>query len=281
MKNEKKLVFRNVEFEIIPDKAESRVKQSVNAYDITTMKYAPTPPNYKKHSKGLWVNMDTGEAITPKKKDYKSRESLSKTFKRIRDIIVHNYVTGESELFITLTFSRFVTDTNELNDEFKKFWKKLNSRKSEDYSPPYRCLAVIELQQNGNYHFHCLLKRLDGKKLTISQNELKELWVNGSATATNIYDAEALSRYLNTFYVRKKQWSIDFYPADLRIYRCRGDFEPVREFKSEHGESVKEAERQGYVLNHTSTTAISLVEADMSEILVNTIQKESYIKKQR
>lgn len=278
--NEKTKV-RRVPFEEIPDEAKSKVKQSKNAYEITTMKWPSKPPNFKKLTGGIWVNTETGEAVIPEKHEYKSSESLSKTFKRMRDIITHNFTADNSELFLTLTFDKQITDSKELGKQFKKFWKKLNYRQEKDYSPPYRCLAVVEFQQNGNYHFHCLLKRLDGEKLSIPYSVLMKLWDNGTVKSKYIYNKKGLANYLNAFYVRKKRWSVDCYPIDLKIYRCYGNFETIAKIDSEHGKAIQEAEKQGYIFDDSSAVEISITDEDESEFVVNKIQKESFIMKQK
>ncbi len=85
-----------------------------------------------------------------------------------------NIVGDESEKFATFTYGYPMTDTKQVQLDFKKCWAKLKYR-----YPNLGYIAVIEPQENGNWHLHVFLKNMNNEKLYIPKEVLDKVWDKG------------------------------------------------------------------------------------------------------
>ena len=278
-----KAIPRRTEFTEIPDCTMAKVTESNHAMDIVTFEYQPIPPTYRKVSKDEWEDTKTQKRIKAKRENgtlIRSTESLAKTFKRIDKTIRHNFFGEQSEVFITLKFDKKITDTKILSTEFDNFWDKLqrDCNTGRSYAPPYRALVKIEPTGRDEYHIHCLLKRLDGKRLFIPYEVLNKLWTNGGTHIEDLYYAEGLAKYLDSLRVKKKKATLKYYKCNLKISRKYGQFEKVTKSDMEHGEAIKRAEEKG--LSRQSNYAFDIMqplpEPDCGDVRINTVSVEHY-----
>ena len=274
---------RRTELAEIPDYVMSKVTESENAIDIVTFKYKTIPPQYRKVSENEWECYKTKERIKAKKADKtlpRSRESLHRTFKRIQKTIRHNFFGQHSEVFITLTFDRRITDTTELSTAFDNFWNKLNRdcHITSSYAPPYRALVVVEPLGTDQYHLHVLLKRLDGRRLYIPAYVLNKMWTNGIAYIQTLYYAEGIGEYLDVLRVKKKRATLKFYKRNLKISRKYGTFAKITKSDMEHGEAVKLAEEKQLTQQNAYAFDIiqPLPEPNLGEVKINTVTTEHW-----
>jgi len=227
-------------------------------------KFTRIPFGIKKISKDEYVLVATGEILKYKNKSENRSEdknSLRKTFKKIRQLINTNFLGLANELCFTITYKENVTDPKVLYKDFDKFMKKLKYKyKSVDY------INVVEPQGRGAWHCHILLKFNDRKKIYIPNKEIAAMWGHGWVTVKAMKkDIDNLGAYLSAYLgdielneenimeclndgsikinqplnvkevdvngVKKKFLKggrLHFYPTGMNIYRCsRGIKKPI------------------------------------------------------
>ncbi len=153
--------------------------------------------NIRKLNNESYLVLDTGEV-----KDYVKTENrgqnvagLKDTFRKLRDLINTNFVGGQNELHLTLTYAENMTDTNKLYIDFKNFWKRYKYKYGKDLD----YLTVIEPQGRGAWHCHVLLRHNDGQKVFIPSKELEELWGKGFIKVKALNGVDNIGAYLSAY----------------------------------------------------------------------------------
>lgn len=264
-----------VDVRFVDDEKMSNVVVSNNAIDIITFDREIKPPPFTKRKGNIYVNNDTGEIIERRMNDsgVRSIESLSKTFKRMREVIRHNFVGDRSEVFLTLTIKRKIDDTKELSKIFNRFWDRF-TKLNKDVK--YRALVVIEVTDVGKYHYHCLIKRLDEKRLYLNRNMLRSLWNHGKVYVERLYCSKGLGVYLSSLYIKKKKDNLKYMPKELQIYRRYGKFEKIEKYNMKHGQAVNMAKDRNFVLDEIKS--FELIDEDTNKI-INQFTEESWLRK--
>lgn len=105
-----------------------------------------------------YINTETGEVKKYKKKNPQSRyanyQSLSRSFKRAKELIYTNFKTPDRTAWITLTFYEPVSDAKEFDKYFKSFLKQLKRRNPKN---SYKYIVAIEFCADKTLHCHCLI----------------------------------------------------------------------------------------------------------------------------
>ena len=155
------------------------------------------PFRIKKLNANEYIILDTGEIKEYKKIESRSqdKESLRKTFKKIRQLINTNFTGEDNELCFTITYKENVTDPKILYDDFRKFMKKLKYKyNSVDY------INVVEPQGRGAWHCHILLKFNSFKQIYIPNKEISEMWGHGFVKVKAMRkDVDNLGAYLSAY----------------------------------------------------------------------------------
>lgn len=123
------------------------------------------PFGIKKISKNEYMVIATGEVLEYQNRSEnrsQDKESLRKTFKKIRELINTNFIGNKNELCFTITYKENIRDPKILYNDFRKFMKKLKYKYGDvDY------INVVEPQGRGAWHCHILLRFNDLKKAYI------------------------------------------------------------------------------------------------------------------
>lgn len=156
------------------------------------------PFGVKKISKNEYVVTATGEVLEYKNRSEnrsQDKESLRRTFKKIRQLINTNFIGNTNELCFTITYKENITDPKILYKDFDKFMKKLKYKYGNvDY------INVVEPQRRGAWHCHILLKFNDLKKAYIPNKEICEMWGKGFVKVKAIKkDIDNLGAYLSAY----------------------------------------------------------------------------------
>lgn len=154
------------------------------------------------------------------------RRSLSRAREGVKDIAYAN----DWELFITVTFDQVKVDRYNFDDVVKKYSQMLKNLKQR-HCPNLEYLMVPELHKDGAYHFHGLLRGIDGLKLVEARNFKNNRLLKdkggkqiynmpqfklGLNTATYVVDSGKSASYLVKYITkdlcldlkdRKKYWS--------------------------------------------------------------------------
>lgn len=149
-------------------------------------------------SKTEYVINATGE-IMLYKNDSENRadnkDSLRKTFKKIRELINTNFTGQKNELCFTITYKENMTDTKRLYRDYQNFMDRLRYKYSNiDY------ISVVEPQGRGAWHMHVLLRFNDVEKIYIPNKEIEELWGKGFTKVKAIRsDVDNMGAYLSAY----------------------------------------------------------------------------------
>lgn len=148
----------------------------------------------RKLSKETYVDLITGEVKEFKLNENRSenKNSLQRTFKKLRYLINNNFVGLKDELFITLTYAENMTDHKKLGKDFNQFSKRLKRR-----YPNLEYIRVSEPQERGAWHLHVLLKNVS----FISNKELSEVWGHGFVRVNKISDIDNIGAYLTAYLI--------------------------------------------------------------------------------
>ena len=139
---------------------------------------------YKKLSSDEYVDTDTGEILEYQKREFKTKDSISRSMKKLRELLLNNFNGGKNELFITLTYEDKQADFDKAVYDLGDFWKKI---KKEFQDLEY--IAIIENQESrDSWHIHMWVKDTVHKKLYIPKDEIERIWNNGFVDVARITD---------------------------------------------------------------------------------------------
>lgn len=144
---------------------------------------------------------DPPENPEPRKvdEDENTRRSLSRTVQSLYDIVFSN----DWDLFITVTFDGSKLDRYDYDEVVERYSKLLDNIKQRK-APALEYVFVPELHKDGAFHFHGLLRNIDGLMLKYSGrkdkkgNKIYNLsdFNLGFNTATYVADTAKVSTYL-------------------------------------------------------------------------------------
>lgn len=221
----------------------STVYQTGNITEIITSDRSP--PNslstYRKVDNNYYLNTATGELLEYKHSNSRGNSiyGLKKSFANLRRLLNNNLIGNHSELFVTLTYNEYMSDTKQLYNDFKKFWLKLK------YHHPYiEYINVCEPQSSGSWHCHTFLIRKDRQKLYIPHDELSKHWGHGFVFVERIKNCDNIGAYFSARFTNldinencsdvtvdkkiEKGKRLKYYPPHFRFYRCsKGIKRPV------------------------------------------------------
>lgn len=133
-------------------------------------------------------NTRKGRQATAKVEDklLNRKKVLQRSRRDIRRLV--NCNIQKNSKFVTLTFADNVTDIKQANYEWKKFKQRLESRIG--YKLQY--LVVIEFQERGAIHYHCVMFNLS----YIDSNDLAGIWNNGFIKINRIDRVDNVGAYV-------------------------------------------------------------------------------------
>lgn len=111
--------------------------------------------------------------------------------KKLQTLIRFNFIGDpQNEFFITLTYKDGNYDPNQLNKDFNKFIRKLRSKNKN-----LGFIRINELQQNGSFHIHLLIKNVD----KINKLKIQNLWPYGLINFKPIQNQIGVNKLANYF----------------------------------------------------------------------------------
>jgi len=240
-------------------------------YMLISHKQSGGDVGYKKLSDNQYLNTATGEikTVTKSSKEFRNVYSLRKTFFRLSVLISLNFVGNNSEVFISLTYDKKLTDEKTISRDIKNFWGRF-CRFVDDYKL-YKAIFISEYQQNFNKHLHILLGRNDNKRISLSDPDIYSLWGNGYVDVRPIYDVDGLINYLSPFHNKKKMERTSFYKPYEKIFRCRGQINRPQKLKMSYESALKLADDNNLVEYKNSSYEVS-----SDDMIVNIIAKKYF-----
>lgn len=192
-------VRKNEGLEEIPGKKTVTLTQMGNINEIMYIEnYNSKGLPITRLSKTEYVINATGELMLYKNDSENradNKDSLRKTFKKIRELINTNFTGKKNELCFTITYKENMTDTKRLYDDFRKFMMRLKYK-----YPDIDYISVVEPQGRGAWHCHCLLRFNGMEKVYIPNKEIEELWGKGFTKVKSIRsDVDNMGAYLSAY----------------------------------------------------------------------------------
>lgn len=211
-------------------------------------------------------------------------------------IINANFSGGMSELFVTLTYKENMQDTEKLHNDYKKFTQRLRYKYKN-----IEMLAVVEPQERGAWHLHCLIKDKKGKQLYIPFEEMDKIWGHGATTTKRLVDCDNVGAYLTAYLTNLKTDYIEGmenckkinvielegkskafikngrlskYPAGMNIYRITSGIIKPQTEKMTYKEAKKKV--QGTSPNFRQKKVITGKNEEGKDVTFQTIQYEQY-----
>lgn len=123
------------------------------------------------------------------------KQVLSRAKRDLRRLINSNvgmYGADMTSKFLTLTFSKNITDLETANYEFKKFIKRLNYSIFKTKKAILKYNVVIEFQDRGAIHYHLIIYNMPFTK----QKLLQEIWDNGIVDIRKIDQVDNVGAYI-------------------------------------------------------------------------------------
>jgi hypothetical protein len=145
--------------------------------------------------------------------------------KMIRRQINSNYVAGQGR-FITLTHHKNEEDLTRSHRVFNGFIKEYT--KYMGFKLEYT--AVIEFQERGSIHYHCIFYNLPKK---VKLDDLRQLWAVGSVNVKRLNNVDNVGAYLTGYFS-----SAESRLKGRKAYLCSKGLKKPQETKKGVDESV-------------------------------------------
>lgn len=166
------------------------------------------------------VRGSKGRGAGKKKTDNKKRvDKINESKMNLRRLINAN--VNPFSKFVTLTFKENLTDIDEAKRRFKVFVRTLNRRRKKENKENLKYIYVVEFQERGAVHFHCVFFNMGFMK----NEELQKIWGQGFTKVNRIKDVDNVGAYV-VKYMQKDLIDDRLNGKDL-YGRSRGLKEPV------------------------------------------------------
>lgn len=148
----------------------------------------------------MYMDLETGEIKDMITHDTRAdlKQSLRRTFRKLRQIINTNCSDSTKVHFITLTYKENMTDQERLYKDFKNFMKKFRCYVKKMGFDQIEYISVVEPQQRGAWHCHVLMIYAK-KRPYIENDKIKEIWGYGFVSITKIDSVDDIGSYLTAY----------------------------------------------------------------------------------
>ena len=242
----------------------------------------------------IMIDTETGKIKEVYISKFKSAKTIRRTMKEtIRPLLENNFSGGKNELFVTLTFEDNMNDFDELPRIFNNFWNRLcyKYKKLE-----LACIYVKEMQQERRcWHYHLMIKELNGKHLYIPNETMKEIWRLGYTKTSRITtvkkywyveidEEKAMLNPLNLQseifhidkvidYMCKLRTKVGEIPSNGRIHGKKGNIKPPDVKRMTYEEANDTILNEAILLNEDTT----LLKNPENDYILNYIHNELWI----
>ncbi len=151
----------------------------------------PPKAKIKRLNKTQYVEIDTGEVkeYKPRGKGTSSRrdnpESLARTGRKTKELIICNFVDKSRTQYITLTYNEHIFDYKQASKDFNAFVKNIRRHYCKNNKMQY--VVVQEEHYDSAFHFHCVFYWEKEYPQDMVKN-LDNLWSKGVAVHRPIKD---------------------------------------------------------------------------------------------
>lgn len=271
--------------------------------EVTMMERKPRQPDTVKISADEYCMIMTGEIKKYKKSESRkdNRDSLRKTFRKLRDIINTNVIDAKNCKWLTFTYAENMQDRERLYEDYKKYWQRFKrylKQKGID-TPEY--ITIVEPQERGAWHIHALYI-WDHEAPYIPNGDISELWQQGFTKTKALTEVDNVGAYLMAYLadvelpddtvpdqnikeadvrengkIRKKKilkgGRMNLYPPGINLFRrSRGIRDPIEQETSTY--ELREMEK-GQLGGLTYKKVVDMLD-DKTERRINTVYKAYY-----
>ncbi len=127
-----------------------------------------------------------------------SKESVSQSLRKLRDLINTNLTDPSMALWVTLTYAKNMTDSKQLYEDFRRFWQRFEYHLEKEGLPKAEYIAAAEPQARGAWHLHCLFL-FPEKAPFISNEKMEEIWGLGFTKTKSLKKIDNLGLYLTAY----------------------------------------------------------------------------------
>lgn len=104
-----------------------------------------------------------------------SKADVNRKLRKYENLVLANFTGGASELFITLTCNKHITDIADIKQYYNNFIDNIKQDyKDIDY------IGLFEQTELGCWHIHLFIKNNQHKRLFIPHQQLLEYWQQGA-----------------------------------------------------------------------------------------------------
>lgn len=158
------------------------------------------------------VNVINGDTIDIKEREFKDPNEVFKTLKGGYMIIQHNWYGNDTEAIIRIFFKGKMPDIKEVNRLVKNFWEKAQRR-----LPKVIFVKVLVYTEKDCPRYDFWLKRVDGEKLEIQQEEMEQIWEeNGEVRVEKLTPTKV---EVASEYFMRGHTNMEVYPPHIQILR--------------------------------------------------------------
>lgn len=137
------------------------------------------------------VRGSSGKGVGKRKTDNKKRaDKINESKMNLRRLINSN--VNPFSKFVTLTFEENLTDIDEAKRRFKVFVRTLNRKRKKGNKENLKYIYVVEFQERGAVHFHCIFFNLG----FVKNEELQKIWGQGFTKINRIKDVDNVGAYV-------------------------------------------------------------------------------------
>lgn len=179
--------------------AQVTVKLCGNVIEIRYMRSIPTAI-IEKVNADLYVDKRTGEVKefrhTTNRSD--SKNSVSQSLRKLRDLINANLTEPEKALWVTLTYRENMRDTKRLYEDFRRFWTRFRYYLAKYGHPTAEYITAAEPQARGAWHLHCLFL-FSEKAPFIPNAAVAHIWGHGFTKTKSLKGIDNPGLYLTAY----------------------------------------------------------------------------------
>lgn len=257
-----------------------KIEIAGNIITTTDMSFWNREARIKRLPGDKYLNLINGKIYDIEKNETRldDKDSILKTFARMRGYINANITDVTKVRWCTLTYKKNMQDPEELYQDFRKFWLRfLYYCKQKNYSRP-EYIVMMEPQARGAWHAHLLIIWQDMTAPYIPNKEFAEIWSHGFVKIKKLDNVDNVGAYLTAYLgdmeiteidenfvsedgkgikqiqttedgktVSKKIIKgarLDMYPAGFQMYRCsKGIKKPITKMLPE--ECIKKIVSEG------------------------------------
>lgn len=157
-------------------------------------------PVIEKVNADLYVDKRTGEVKEFQHTENRAegKASVSQSLRKLRDLINANLENPKTALWVTLTYRENMQDTQQLYEDFRRFWQRFRYYLSKNGYPPVEYITAAEPQGRGAWHLHCLFL-FPEKAPFVPNSDMAKIWGKGFTKTKSLKGVDNPGVYLGAY----------------------------------------------------------------------------------